>query len=58
MPAVTTTLSAPFEDRSTAKVAVDLVLLTIKDGTLRVLMTQQTSEPFKDKFILPGTFAD
>lgn len=58
MPAVTTTLSVPFEDRSAAKVAVDLVLLTIKDGTLRVLMTQQTNEPFKDKFILPSMFAD
>ena len=37
-------------------VTVDLVLLTIRAGALRVLVVKRGSEPFKDRLALPGGF--
>lgn len=37
-------------------VTVDLVLFTIRGGALRVLAVKRSSEPFKDRWALPGGF--
>src|SRR5260370_42223034 len=37
-------------------VTVDLVLFTIRGGTLRALAVRRSSEPFKDRLALPGGF--
>ena len=36
--------------------AVDLVLLTICDGALKVLVTRREAEPFAGRCVLPGSF--
>jgi 8-oxo-dGTP diphosphatase len=37
-------------------VAVDLVILTVMDGELRVLLVRRGIKPFKDQWALPGGF--
>src|SRR5260370_42384166 len=37
-------------------VTVDLVLFTIRGGTLRALAVRRSSEPFKNRWALPGGF--
>ncbi len=37
-------------------VTVDLVIFTIKDNSLKVLLVKRNTEPFKDKWALPGGF--
>jgi 8-oxo-dGTP diphosphatase len=40
----------------TAAVAVDLIVLTIRDGELAVLLIRRGIEPMKGRFALPGGF--
>src|SRR5579871_6688370 len=37
-------------------VAVDLVLMTVKDGALQALLQQRTQHPERNKWALPGSF--
>ena len=37
-------------------VTIDLVLMTVNDGTLSVLLQRRTEEPFADRLVLPGGF--
>jgi 8-oxo-dGTP diphosphatase len=39
-------------------VTVDLVVLTIRNGTLSALLIQRGSEPYRRKWALPGGFVD
>ena len=42
--------------REKPSVSVDLVLLTILDGTLQVLLTKREEHPFQGCLALPGAF--
>lgn len=44
------------EDFSRPSVAVDVVVLTVKDAKLRVLLVARNEHPFKGKWALPGGF--
>lgn len=37
-------------------IAVDIVILTIKDGVLKFLLTRRSKEPYKNLYSLPGGF--
>ncbi len=39
-------------------VAVDIVIMTIKDGLLKILLTKRSKEPYKNMYSLPGGFVD
>jgi 8-oxo-dGTP diphosphatase len=38
------------------KVAVDIVIFTIQEGTLKVLLVKRRLPPFKDQLAIPGGF--
>lgn len=40
----------------TFTIAVDVVVLTIEEATLKVLLIKRANEPFKDQTALPGAF--
>ncbi|MFW5705270.1 MAG: NrtR DNA-binding winged helix domain-containing protein [Nanoarchaeota archaeon] len=39
-------------------ITVDIVILTVKDGLLKVLLSKRSKEPFEGAFVLPGGFVD
>jgi len=43
-------------EQKTHEVTVDIVIFTIRNGTLEVLLVQRGHEPFKDKWAIPGGF--
>ena len=45
-----------FNETKTHEITVDVVILTIKNGTLQVLLVKRTNEPFKDKWAIPGGY--
>lgn len=45
-----------FNETKTHEITVDVVILTIKDNTLKVLLVKRTNEPFKDRWAIPGGF--
>jgi len=45
-----------FNETKTHEITVDVVILTIKDNTLKVLLVKRTNEPFKDRMAIPGGF--
>lgn len=45
-----------FNETKTHEITVDVVILTIKDNSLKVLLVKRTNEPFKDKMAIPGGF--
>ena len=45
-----------FNETKTHEITVDVVILTIKDNSLKVLLVKRTNEPFKDRLAIPGGF--
>lgn len=45
-----------FNETKTHEITVDVVILTIKDNTLKVLLVKRTNEPFKGRWAIPGGF--
>ena len=45
-----------FKETKTHEVTTDVVILTIKDGKLKVLLVKRAHEPFKGKWALPGGY--
>lgn len=45
-----------FNETKTHEITVDVVILTIKDNSLKVLLVKRTNEPFKDRWAIPGGF--
>ena len=45
-----------FEDYPKPNVTVDLVVFTIRKGSLKILLIKRGIEPFKNKWALPGGF--
>ena len=45
-----------FKETKTHEVTTDVVILTIKDGKLKVLLVRRANEPFKGKWALPGGY--
>ena len=45
-----------FNSTKTHEITVDVVIFTIKDGTLKVLLVKRANEPFKSKWAIPGGF--
>jgi 8-oxo-dGTP diphosphatase len=45
-----------FNETKTHEITVDVVILTIKDNSLKVLLVKRTNEPFKDRMAIPGGF--
>lgn len=45
-----------FNETKTHEITVDVVILTIKNGTLKVLLVKRTNEPFKGRWAIPGGF--
>ena len=45
-----------FNETKTHEITVDVVILTIKNGTLQVLLVKRTNEPFNDKWAIPGGY--
>lgn len=43
---------------SVVGVTVDIVIITVKDGLLKVLLTKRSKEPFKGYYTLPGGFVN
>ena len=43
-------------ETKTHEITVDVVILTIKNGSLQVLLVKRTNEPFKDKWAIPGGY--
>lgn len=47
---------SPIANFPTPHLAVDVVLLTVEHGAVKVLMMRRTCEPFAGQFVLPGGF--
>ena len=45
-----------FNEIKTHEITVDIVILTIKDNSLKVLLVKRENEPFKDKWAIPGGY--
>ncbi|MCQ2789490.1 MAG: NUDIX hydrolase [bacterium] len=45
-----------FNETKSHEITVDVVILTIKNDTLRVLLVKRTNEPFKGRWAIPGGF--
>ena len=45
-----------FNEIKTHEITVDVVILTIKNNSLKVLLVKRTNEPFKDRWAIPGGF--
>ena len=45
-----------FNEIRTHEITVDIVILTIKDNSLKVLLVKRENEPFKDKWAIPGGY--
>lgn len=45
-----------FNETKTHEITVDVVILTIKNNTLKVLLVKRTNEPFKGRWAIPGGF--
>ncbi len=45
-----------FNETKTHEITVDVVILTIKNGSLQVLLVKRLNEPFKDKWAIPGGY--
>ena len=43
-----------FNETKTHEITVDVVILTIKNNSLRVLLVKRTNEPFKGRWSIPG----
>jgi 8-oxo-dGTP diphosphatase len=46
----------PISGFPTPHLTVDVVLLTIEEGAMKVLLMRRTCEPFADRLVLPGGF--
>lgn len=49
-------VSKPLANFPTPHLAVDVVLLTLEDGAIKVLMMRRSCEPFAGQLVLPGGF--
>ena len=45
-----------FNETKTHEITVDTVILTIKNGNLKVLLVKRENEPFKGKWAIPGGY--
>ena len=45
-----------FNETKTHEITVDTVILTIKNGNLKVLLVKRYNEPFKGKWAIPGGY--
>ncbi len=45
-----------FNETKTHEITVDVVILTLKNNALQVLLIKRTTEPFKDKWAIPGGY--
>ncbi len=45
-----------FNETKTHEITVDTVILTLKDGSLQVLLVKRDNEPFKNKWAIPGGY--
>lgn len=45
-----------FNETKTHEITVDVVILTIKNNSLKVLLVKRTNEPFKGRWAIPGGF--
>jgi len=45
-----------FNETKTHEITVDVVILTIKNNTLKVLLVKRPNEPFKGRWAIPGGF--
>jgi len=45
-----------FNEIKTHEITVDIVILTIKNNALQVLLVKRNTEPFKDKWAIPGNY--
>lgn len=45
-----------FNESKTHEITVDVVILTIKNNTLKVLLVKRMNEPFKGRWAIPGGF--
>lgn len=45
-----------FNETKTHEITVDTVILTIKNGNLKVLLVKRDNEPFKGKWAIPGGY--
>lgn len=45
-----------FNETKTHEITVDVVILTIKGNSLKVLLVKRTNEPFKGRWAIPGGF--
>lgn len=45
-----------FNETKTHEITVDVVILTIKNNTLKVLLVKRMNEPFKGRWAIPGGF--
>lgn len=45
-----------FNETKTHEITVDVVILTIKNNTLKVLLVKRDNEPFKGRWAIPGGF--
>lgn len=45
-----------FNETKTHEITVDVVILTIKNNSLKVLLVKRTNEPFKGRWSIPGGF--
>lgn len=48
--------TANFKETKTHEITVDVVILTIHEGILKVLLVKRTNEPFKNRWSIPGGF--
>src|SRR5574344_485192 len=45
-----------FNETKTHEITVDVVILTIKDNSLKVLLVKRNNEPFRARWAIPGGF--
>ena len=45
-----------FQETKTHEITVDVVIMTMKYDALHVLLVKRTTEPFKDKWAIPGGY--